>query len=150
MGKKDPQVSYHDNGQLLEKGTHKNGKKYGPWVRQRTVIHSKEPTRRVRETVLGFHIIRMGLLTQNSQEPIRTVGRLNRPLRTECPINTRPTYPHLLRNRRTAHFTLFVPDNPPLQWWIITPAFSELSGLIVPHFLTKSDGRGFINQSTGE
>ena len=31
--KKDPQVSYHDNGQLLEKGTRKNGKKYGPWVR---------------------------------------------------------------------------------------------------------------------
>jgi len=31
--KDDPQVSYHDNGQLLEKGTRKNGKKDGPWVR---------------------------------------------------------------------------------------------------------------------
>ena len=31
--KKYPQVSYHNNGQLLEKGTRKNGKKYGPWVR---------------------------------------------------------------------------------------------------------------------
>ena len=30
--KKDPHVSYHDNGQLLEKGTRKNGKEDGPWV----------------------------------------------------------------------------------------------------------------------
>jgi antitoxin component YwqK of YwqJK toxin-antitoxin module len=29
----DPQVSYHDNGQLSEKGTRKTGKKDGPWVR---------------------------------------------------------------------------------------------------------------------
>ena len=40
--------------------------------------HSKELTRRVRETVLGFRIIRMGLLTQNSQEPIVIVRRSNR------------------------------------------------------------------------
>jgi antitoxin component YwqK of YwqJK toxin-antitoxin module len=32
-GKGDYQVSYHNNGQLLEKGTRKNGKKVGPWVR---------------------------------------------------------------------------------------------------------------------
>ena len=30
--KKKPQVNYHDNGQLLEKGSRKNGKKDGPWV----------------------------------------------------------------------------------------------------------------------
>ena len=38
----------------------------------------KEPTRRVRETVLGFRIIGMGLLTQDSQGPIKTVRRSNR------------------------------------------------------------------------
>jgi antitoxin component YwqK of YwqJK toxin-antitoxin module len=31
--KEDARVSYHENGQLLEKGTRKNGKKEGPWVR---------------------------------------------------------------------------------------------------------------------
>ena len=35
----------------------------------------KGPARTVKNTVLGFLIIRMGLLTQNSQEPIRTAGR---------------------------------------------------------------------------
>jgi antitoxin component YwqK of YwqJK toxin-antitoxin module len=31
--KDDLRISYHENGQLLEKGTRKNGKKNGPWVR---------------------------------------------------------------------------------------------------------------------
>ena len=31
-GKDDPQVSYHDNGQLSFKGTYKEGKRDGPWV----------------------------------------------------------------------------------------------------------------------
>jgi hypothetical protein len=32
-GKKDgPWVRYHDNGQLWEKGTYKDGKEEGPWV----------------------------------------------------------------------------------------------------------------------
>ena len=30
--KDDPQVSYHDNGQLSFKGTYKEGKRDGPWV----------------------------------------------------------------------------------------------------------------------
>jgi antitoxin component YwqK of YwqJK toxin-antitoxin module len=30
--KKDPHVSYHDNGQLSFKGTYKEGKRDGPWV----------------------------------------------------------------------------------------------------------------------
>jgi len=33
MKKDNPQVSYYDNGQLLEKGIRKNGKKEGYWVR---------------------------------------------------------------------------------------------------------------------
>jgi antitoxin component YwqK of YwqJK toxin-antitoxin module len=33
MKEDDPQVSYYDNGQLLEKGIRKNGKKEGCWAR---------------------------------------------------------------------------------------------------------------------
>ena len=33
MKKERPQVIYHDNGQLLEKGIRRNGKKDGYWVR---------------------------------------------------------------------------------------------------------------------
>ena len=32
MKEDHPQVSYHNNGQLLEKGIRKNGKKEGCWV----------------------------------------------------------------------------------------------------------------------
>jgi hypothetical protein len=48
---------------------------------------SKEPTRRVRGTVLGFRIIRMGLLTQNLQEPIRTVKSASRPYTPAINVN---------------------------------------------------------------